>query len=60
MKDGLHVLRIDAGWCYRVQFIVPFDSWTVVFNRSGLSHLYVKIEDWGTAVVQAQRFGSCP
>jgi hypothetical protein len=54
------VLRVDAGWCYKVQFIVPGKVWTLYFNRSGLGHRYVKIEDWGTAVVKAQRYGSCP
>jgi hypothetical protein len=43
-----------------VEFIVPGKVWTVRFDRSRLGHLYVKIEDWGTANVQAQRLGSCP
>ncbi|MCC8243059.1 hypothetical protein [Saccharothrix luteola] len=54
------VLRVDAGWCYQVEFSVPGKVWTLRFDQSGLGDLYVKIEDWGTAFVQAQRYRSCP
>ncbi|WP_093588749.1 hypothetical protein [Lentzea waywayandensis] len=54
------VLRIDAGWCYRVRLTVPFNTWTVTYNRIGLGHTYVKVEDWGTATVLAQATGRCP
>ncbi|MEU8634102.1 hypothetical protein AB0C38_18150 [Amycolatopsis sp. NPDC048633] len=54
------VLRIDAGWCYRVRLTVPFNTWTVTYNRIGLGHTYVKVEDWGTATVLAQATGGCP
>lgn len=52
--------RVDPGWCYKVKFYLPFKSWTVKYNRSGLGETWVKVEDWATAVIQAQQYGSCP
>ena len=52
--------RVDAGYCYKVHFILPYDSWDQYYNRSGTSAVWVKVEDHGVAVVKAQRYGSCP
>ncbi|MDH2425509.1 hypothetical protein [Sphaerisporangium sp. TRM90804] len=53
--------RVDAGYCYKVRFTVPGKDWTVNFNRSGMSTpVYVKVENYGTAFVRAQKYGSCP
>ena len=52
--------RVDPGWCYKVKFYLPFKSWTVKYNRIGLGEIWVKVEDWATAVIQAQSVGSCP
>jgi hypothetical protein len=52
--------RVDPGWCYKVKFYLPFKSWTVKYNRTGLGEIWVKVEDWATAVIQAQQYGSCP
>lgn len=52
--------RVDPGWCYKVKFYLPYRSWTVKYNRVGLGEQWVKVEDWATAVIQAQQPGSCP
>jgi hypothetical protein len=52
--------RVDAGWCFRVKFYLPYRSWTVTYNRVGLGETWVKVENWATAVIQAQRAGACP
>lgn len=52
--------RVDPGWCYKVKFYLPFESWTTKYNRSGQGEIWVKVEDWATAVIQAQQYGSCP
>ena len=52
--------RVDPGWCYKVKFYLPFKSWRVWYNRSGLGEIWVKVEDWATAVIEAQAYGSCP
>jgi hypothetical protein len=65
-KDTPHAedwdaFRVDAGYCYRVRLRMPQKSWTETYNRSGLSTpVYVKVENVGLAVVEAQRYGSCP
>ena len=53
-------LRIDGGWCYRVELHVPGKTWTVTYNRVGLGHTYVKVEDWGRGLVTAQAYNRCP
>lgn len=53
--------RVDAGYCYRVHFILPYDSWTQNDNRSGMTTpVWVKVEDHAIARIQAQQYGSCP
>jgi hypothetical protein len=52
--------RVDPGWCYRVKFYLPYRSWTERYNRVGLGETWVKVEDWATAVIEDQRYGSCP
>jgi hypothetical protein len=53
-------LRVDAGWCYKVDLNTGYKWWTVVYDRSNLSAVWVKVEDHAIATVQAQRYGSCP
>lgn len=52
--------RVDAGYCYKVTFTLPYDQWTEYINRSGTTAVWVKVEDHGMAFVYAQRYGSCP
>ncbi|MFF4648896.1 hypothetical protein [Streptomyces sp. NPDC001380] len=52
--------RVDAGWCYKVQFTDLVHSWTTSYNRSGLSAVYVKVSNDATAYIKAQKYGSCP
>lgn len=52
--------RVDAGYCYKVRFSLPYDAWIHYYNRSGLGAIWVKVEDHAIAFVQAQRYGSCP
>ena len=59
-NEDWDTFRVDPGWCYKVTFYLPFKSWTVKYNRSGQGELWVKVEDWATAVIEAQRAGSCP
>jgi hypothetical protein len=59
-NEDWDTFRVDAGWCYKVRFYLPFTSWTSWYNRSGLDETWVKVENWATAVVVAQRAGSCP
>ncbi len=56
------VVRVDAGWCYKIKFIKWWGKvWTVTYNRIGLSSpTYVKVEDASYAEVQAQSASSCP
>lgn len=56
------VVRVDAGWCYKIKFINWWGKvWTVTYNRIGLSSpTYVKVEDASYAEVQAQSASSCP
>ncbi|HET9141002.1 hypothetical protein [Actinophytocola sp.] len=43
-----------------MKFFLPFESWTTKYNRAGQGEIWVKVEDWATAVIQAQQYGSCP
>jgi len=52
--------RVDAGYCYRVDFSQPFYAWSTTYNRSNNSAVWVKVEDDTVATVMAQRYGSCP
>jgi hypothetical protein len=53
--------QVDAGYCYKVELHVPGKTWTVNNNRSGqTTPVYVKVENWGTATVKGQKYGSCP
>lgn len=65
-KDTPHAedwdaVRVDAGYCYRIRLQMPQKTWTMTYNRSGLNTpVYVKVENVGLAVVEAQKYGSCP
>ena len=52
--------RVDAGWCYKVTFTLPYDQWTEYINQSGTGAVWVKVENHGMAFVYDQRYGSCP
>ncbi|MEV4313103.1 hypothetical protein [Actinocrispum sp. NPDC049592] len=55
------VLRVDAGWCYKVFFNrlwVP--SFTRTYDRRGRSELYVKVGDEAIAHIKGQSTSSCP
>jgi hypothetical protein len=55
------VLEVDAGWCFKVKFIVDFGTdFTRTYDRRGKSALYVKAADNADAHVQAQSSSSCP
>lgn len=59
-NEDWDTFRVDAGWCYRVKFYLPYRSWTERYNRSGQGETWVKVENWATAVIEDQRYGSCP
>ncbi|MFE0631549.1 hypothetical protein ACFW3D_31915 [Streptomyces sp. NPDC058864] len=54
------VVRIDAGWCYKLHLLVPGKTWDVVYDRRGTSAAYVKVENWGYAKITYQSSTSCP
>jgi hypothetical protein len=54
------VFRVDAGWCYRVRFMIPYKDWEVTYDRRGQgAHLYVKVEDHATAIIKSQSTSFC-
>lgn len=54
-------LRVDAGWCYRVQFVNWWGkSWSASYDRRGQSDAYVKVEDGSIAYVVGQSRTRCP
>lgn len=60
-KEDWDVLQIDAGWCYKVHFIVDFGSdFTKTYDRRGTSAGYVKVSDNADAHVQGQSTSGCP
>jgi len=55
------VLRIDAGWCYRVQLYTPTrGTWSETYDRRGTSDGFMKVETFGTAWLKAQASTYCP
>ncbi|MCT9930149.1 hypothetical protein N5079_07915 [Planotetraspora sp. A-T 1434] len=47
--------RVDAGWCYRVKFVVSFGSdFTRTYDRRGQSAAWVKVADNADAHILAQ------
>lgn len=61
MGEDWDTFRVDAGYCYKVQFNLPYDTWTQYYNQSGTStHRWVKVEDHANAYIKAQKYGSCP
>jgi hypothetical protein len=56
------VIRVDAGWCYKIHFVNWYTKyWDVTYDRRGYSTpVYVKIEDGSLATVVGQGSGSCP
>lgn len=60
-SEDWDTLQIDAGWCYRVKFVITAGTdFTRTYNRIGTSALYVKVADDADAHVQAQASSSCP
>lgn len=53
-------LQIDAGWCYKVRFQLPYKTWTLRYDRRGVGPSWVKIEDHGIATVLVQSMHNCP
>jgi len=54
-------VRVDAGWCYEVQFVNWWGKrWTQDYDRRGQSNYYVKVEDGSTAYIMGQSSTSCP
>lgn len=58
-------LRIDAGYCYKVEFLNEFPllakRWTMTYDRTNSAKpVYVKIENPSQGYVLAQKRGSCP
>jgi hypothetical protein len=56
------VVQVDAGWCYKIEFINWYGKdWTVTYNRIGQSSpVYVKVEDGSYAYVSGQSSSHCP
>ena len=56
------VVRVDAGWCYRIMFINWWGkTWAETYNRIGAaSPVYVKVEDGSSGTVLGQSNSSCP
>ncbi len=56
------VVQVDAGWCYKINFINWYGKdWDVTYNRIGQSSpLYVKVEDGSLAIILDQSASSCP
>jgi hypothetical protein len=55
------VIRIDAGWCYKVFFNrlwVP--SFTRTYDQRGRGTIYVKVGDEAVAHIKGQSTSSCP
>ncbi|SFO04043.1 hypothetical protein SAMN04487980_104815 [Streptomyces sp. cf124] len=60
-REDWDTLRVDAGWCYKVRFIVDFgDDFNRTYDRRGLSAAYVKAADNADAHVIGQSTSSCP
>ncbi|MFI8303414.1 hypothetical protein ACIF80_08185 [Streptomyces sp. NPDC085927] len=58
-------LRVDAGYCYKVEFLNEFPlltkRWTMTYDRTkSTKPVYVKIENPSQGYVLAQKAGSCP
>lgn len=54
-------LRIDAGWCYKVRFIVDFgDDFNRTYDRRGTTAAWVKVSDNADAHILGQSSTSCP
>ncbi|MGW3111638.1 hypothetical protein [Streptomyces sp. NPDC001091] len=60
-QEDWDTLRIDAGYCYKVKFIVDLGSdFTRTYDRRGTSAAYVKAADNADAHVVGQSSSSCP
>jgi hypothetical protein len=54
-------LRIDAGWCYKVKFVVDLaPDFTRTYDRRGTSAAWVKVSDNADAHIQGQSSSTCP
>ncbi|GAA3444160.1 hypothetical protein [Planomonospora venezuelensis] len=59
LTEDWDVVQVDAGWCYKIKFVIPFKEWTLTFNQVGQGNRYVKVEDHADAYVTSQKAGSC-
>lgn len=51
--------RVDAGWCYKVEFTSFYHRYYRWYNRSHKDRVWVKVSDQYTARVQHQNYGTC-
>jgi hypothetical protein len=54
------VLRVDAGYCYKVAVFDVYVNATRTYDRRGRSALFIKVGNTGTLTVLAQSSSSCP
>ncbi|MEV7203322.1 hypothetical protein [Streptomyces griseoluteus] len=60
-KEDWDTLRIDAGYCYKVKFVIDLaPDFTKTYDRRGTSAAYVKAADNADAHVVGQSSSSCP
>ncbi|MFD6415154.1 hypothetical protein [Streptomyces sp. NPDC060194] len=60
-REDWDTLRIDAGWCYKVRFIVDFgDDFNKTYDRRGKGAAYVKAANNADAHILGQSTSSCP
>ncbi len=60
-SEDWDTLQIDAGWCYKVKFVVAADlDQTRTYDRRGKSAAWVKVADNADAHIQGQSRSTCP
>ncbi|GAA3852991.1 hypothetical protein GCM10022243_18250 [Saccharothrix violaceirubra] len=60
-SQAWNVLRVDAGWCYKVHFERYWSSsFTRIYDQRGRADLYVMVGNEAKAHIQGQGYSSCP
>jgi hypothetical protein len=60
-SEDWDAFRVDAGWCYRVDFkIGPITDFSYTYDRRGAPAVWVKVGDTYDAHVKAQSSSVCP
>ncbi|MEU6242474.1 MULTISPECIES: hypothetical protein [unclassified Streptomyces] len=60
-SEDWDTLRIDAGWCYKVKFVIDLaPDFTKTYDRRGTTAAWVKAADNADAHVIGQSSSSCP